>query len=1259
MGLFKKFHQLHQAWSRSRQTHSSPVRRVRPARACRFEQMEPRQLLTADPIHLGVVYTEGGGQDDSIPDRFEIRFTGGATGTQLTHLEINTATSNDGVFFDTAAGGEGVYGHAAARLLETNGLTILGSTQNNDGSVTYTCSGFVSQVTISVSDGGTSLVIDAVGLEADETLVISIDVDEWVGSGASSLAEAAELENSTLTATFTATGYYDATSAGSDVFIDAYNSSTALAIGLPADADDLTGAGFIQLSQTTRPTLSGTVFEDTNGDNDQDSGELGIAGVTVTLLKWNSTTHTYEVYSTTETDANGDYRFINLDAGTYQVKEGAASYTVNGTTYTYLDVGAALGTIDGVSATGTVSNKNTLTGITLVGGDDCVENNFAESRPATLSGYVYVDADNDAVLDSTESRIPGTLITVTGTTNTGESITRSTTTADDGSWSITNLLPGTYTAVESQPSNYLDGRDRQAGDTADSPTNDRYSSITLVSYQSDVGYNFGERLAQLSGHVYVDTDNDGVFDSNEVGIGGVTITITGTSADGTAVSYSAITSADGSWSAEVCLGTYTVVESQPVLYLDGKDTAGSVGGTVSNDQISSVTLSAATLGTSLEATNYNFGERLVTLSGHVYVDTDNDGVFDSGESGISGVTIRVTGTTAAGTSVSYTDVTVGANGYWEIAGLYAGTYTVTEDNTSPVLANYVDGKDTVGSAGGTKGNDVLSAINLTSGNPALSGTNQATDYNFGERLPATISGIVYHDVNKDGDYDAGTDQLLSGVLVVLGDASGVELQRTYTDANGFYSFSVRESGVYTILESQPTGYEDSVDFPGSKGGVAVNRGETIDPQVLSVLAIDPKDDAIINIKLSLGDNGVHYNFSEVLTTNPPDPPPHSDPPIPEIVFPNIPVYLGEAVAYNPPVAALAPDPVQPLIYSGGAAPPVGNTWHLSVINGGQPRGLQDGLELTQEAYVRFSVVSWANSMGDGEWIIADSNGKPIRKLKFGVRGARPVVGDWNGDGKADVGVYLVGQWYLDVTGDGVWNDGDLWARIGQQENREDQPVTGDWDGDGKTDIGIFGPSWPGDERAIEAEPGQPDPQNVPQGVFKNIPPDRQNAASEFRTMKNAANGRVRADVIDHVYRFGNEGDKAVAGDWNGGGVATTGVFREGKWYLDSDGNGKWNEGDLFVKFGRPGDIPVVGDWNDDGIDDLGVFRRGTFYLDSNGNHELDAQDKVFQLGGPNDLPAAGDFDGDGIDDVAVYHDTADTAGSPQAALPPDDAPTGE
>ena len=68
----------------------------------------------------------------------------------------------------------------------------------------------------------------------------------------------------------------------------------------------------------------------------------------------------------------------------------------------------------------------------------------------------------------------------------------------------------------------------------------------------------------------------------------------------------------------------------------------------------------------------------------------------------------------------------------------------------------------------------------------------------------------------------------------------------------------------------------------------------------------------------------------------------------------------------------------------------------------------------------------------------------------------------------------------------------------------------------------------------------------------------------------------------------------MAGDWNGDGIYTIGIFRNGTWFLDMDGDGRWSAGDLIVEFGQAGDIPVVGDWTGDGIAKLGVYRNGKF-----------------------------------------------------------------
>ena len=179
----------------------------------------------------------------------------------------------------------------------------------------------------------------------------------------------------------------------------------------------------------------------------------------------------------------------------------------------------------------------------------------------------------------------------------------------------------------------------------------------------------------------------------------------------------------------------------------------------------------------------------------------------------------------------------------------------------------------------------------------------------------------------------------------------------------------------------------------------------------------------------------------------------------------------------------------------------------------------------------------------------------------------------------------------------------------------------------------------------------PDAQNPPTVRPKNMPPEPHEATSGRRLIQRTAQGKLRSDLIDHVFLYGHHGrHRPVAGDFNGDGIASIGIFQDGAWRLDVNGDGRLGAEDARIQFGRAGDLPVVGDWNGDGIDDVGVYRAGTFYLDSDGDGTLGPDDAVIPKGGPGDLPVVGDFNGDGIDEVGVYQPGAAPPKANQASL---------
>jgi hypothetical protein len=67
-------------------------------------------------------------------------------------------------------------------------------------------------------------------------------------------------------------------------------------------------------------SVSGTKFEDLNSNGIRDAGEVGLAGWNITINGTDSITGT-TVNQTTTTDANGNYNFTGLTAGTYTITE--------------------------------------------------------------------------------------------------------------------------------------------------------------------------------------------------------------------------------------------------------------------------------------------------------------------------------------------------------------------------------------------------------------------------------------------------------------------------------------------------------------------------------------------------------------------------------------------------------------------------------------------------------------------------------------------------------------------------------------------------------------------------------------------------------------------------------------------------------------------------------------------------------------------------------------------------------------------------
>ena len=220
-----------------------------------------------------------------------------------------------------------------------------------------------------------------------------------------------------------------------------------------------------------------------------------------------------------------------------------------------------------------------ISGIVLADGVTGPQNDFGLLAPATISGNVYSDLNDDGIEQVGENGITGVAISLTGTDDQNQPVSLSTTTAPDGSYSFSNLRPGTYTIAATTPEGDLTGKST-AGSAGGTGSSGKISEVVLSSGLSSVSNNFGVLTpASISGYVYNDVNDDGIKQTTESGIGSVTVTLTGTDDDGNSVDETAKTSADGAYAfGDLRPGHYQLNATTPTGLLIALSTAGSQGG---------------------------------------------------------------------------------------------------------------------------------------------------------------------------------------------------------------------------------------------------------------------------------------------------------------------------------------------------------------------------------------------------------------------------------------------------------------------------------------------------------------------------------------------------------------------------------------------------------------------------------------------------------------------------------------------------------
>ncbi len=584
--------------------------------------------------------------------------------------------------------------------------------------------------------------------------------------------------------------------------------------------------------------VSGTVWEDLDGDNQQEPGEDPLPGVKIKLIHSGCSS-----CPTATTNERGEYQFTGLAPGINYSLQVDTTTIPGGNSWTVTS-----------ESDGTTNNSISFT---LNAGEQRRRNIFGlkPSGNSNLSGSVYYDWHGNAFKNEYDEGIAGVKLKLYQDEN-GDGVLQ----AEDGLiQTVTTDLLGNYTFDKKGSGNYIivisentlpiyPIQTENPNEIGICSTCDVKSKIVGVNGSDDLtSLDFGYKVngsGEVRGLIYFDGNANGLRNNSEQNLPGIEVWLEADLNGDDIFGHvrSTVTTAEGVLSfKDLPDGQYrvsinTLDENLPL------DQYGAASILTTSEKITTqvtdgkiVSVNDVSCG-ACPVESLAFGVTYPgSLESFVFFDANANGTMDWNENGIPGITLYLCDalTGPCGASNALDTVVTDAAGLYLFSGLTASNYTVavdvatlpsgvvlTTDPTTDGIPCYtpLDPAD-------PNYDFLLSECDNASPNLSINLGTQARSANFGFQPGGVVGYVVWRDINVNGVVEAnepGIPQLRMRItnqdsVFINGNSypAGTYVDTIYTDFDGNYTFENLPDGAWRVVVDAPAEMAATYDPDGT------------------------------------------------------------------------------------------------------------------------------------------------------------------------------------------------------------------------------------------------------------------------------------------------------------------------------------------------------------------------------------------------------------------------------------------------------------